>query len=238
MKAKQCQELFGYPFVGNPEAEVCEEVVTLMRNTKVMEQRSQEWYEQRKKVISASDIASAIGDNPHKSIDSLVKDKVFGTTFTGNIHTEHGQKYEPVATEMFATQYNHTVFEFGLLPHPHYQFIGGSPDGICADGSVIEIKCPLTRQIKHGEVPVYYYPQIQTVLDIVDMPVNRAYFIQYKPAVINHGEEIFSVIEVPRSKPWFQEKLPMVVKFWKDVMFYREHPYMLDPCKIVEGMYD
>lgn len=235
MKASECEQKYGYSFVGNPDAEVHPSVIHIMETNKVMEQRSEEWYQQRFKVVSASDIASAIGDNPHKPAHSLLKDKVYGATFKGNEHTAHGQKYEPVATELFCERTGHTVFEFGLLPHPKYKFLAGSPDGICADGSIIEIKCPLTREIK-DEIPSYYYPQVQTVMEITSSPTGLAYFIQYKPKELA-GKEIFSVTEVPRSKEWFEASLPKIVTFWKDVMFYREHPYMLEPCQIVTDLY-
>lgn len=234
MKACDCEALFGYHFTGDPEAEVCDKVVDLMRRNPPMEQRSAEWYAQRKKIVSASDIAAAIGDNPHKPPASLLRDKVFGATFEGNQYTAHGQKYEPVACEKFCRESGHTVFEFGLLPHPSLGFLGGSPDGICADGSIIEIKCPMAREIK-DEIPGYYYPQVQTVMDIVDSP--KCYFIQFKPEGLNGTAERFSVIEIPRSRDWFQASLPKIVKFWKDVMFYREFPDLLEPCHIDPNMY-
>lgn len=237
MKAYECEQQFGYHFTGDPNAEVCEHVVELMRRNPPMEQRSEEWYEMRKKVISASDIASAIGDNPHKSPESLLRDKVYGATFTGNIYTQHGQKYEPVACQKFCDLTGHTVFEFGLLPHPVHGFLGGSPDGVCADGSIIEIKCPMAREIK-DEIPGYYYPQVQTVLEITDSPTERAYFIQYKPEGIHGTPERFSVIEVPRSREWFAEKLPKIESFWNQVLYFREHPEELEPCKIDLNLYE
>jgi putative phage-type endonuclease len=236
MKASECEITFGYHFTGDPNAEVCDHVVELMRKNPPMEQRSEEWYEMRKKVVSASDIASAIGDNPHKLPKSLLRDKVFGATFEGNIYTAHGQKYEPIACQKFCDQTGHTVFEFGLLPHPVIGFIGGSPDGICADGSIIEIKCPMAREIK-DEVPGYYYPQVQTVLEIVDCPTNKAYFIQYKPDGINGTPERFSIVEVARSREWFAEKLPIIDSFWKSVVYYREHPNELEPCMVDLELY-
>ena len=229
MKAYECLEQFGYTFTGNPDAEVHPAVVNLMRNHKIIEQR--------RKVISASDIASAIGDNPHKPIRSLLRDKVFGCTFKGNVHTQHGQRYEPIACEKFCQQTGHTVFEFGLLPHPTIPFLAGSPDGVCADGSIIEIKCPLTRAIKN-EVPVYYYPQVQIVLEIVDSPTEKGYFIQYKPEEINNGVEEFVITEVPRSRTWFQEKLPLIADFWNSVIHFREHPEELEPCMIDANLYE
>ena len=67
------------------------------------------------------------------------------------------------------------VNEFGLIQHEKYSFLGASPDGICKNGIMLEIKCPFTRKInKTGEIynhicPAYYWVQVQQQLECCDL---------------------------------------------------------------------
>jgi len=96
------------------------EVINLS-NLKQYKQREPEWYEARKNMISASDMASVFKRNKYKSKNQLLKDKVLqDSTFTGNKFTRHGQKYEDVASIIYQYRNNYNIIEFGLLIHPLY----------------------------------------------------------------------------------------------------------------------
>jgi putative phage-type endonuclease len=235
LTAQQCKERFGYDFFGDPDTVVCDKVIQWMVDLEPMEQRSDAWYAARKKVLSASDAASALGLNKHQPVTALLQDKVFGSTFTGNEATAWGQKLEPLVTERFAKERNVAIFEFGLVPHKKYKFLGGSPDGVLSNGQSLEIKCPLNRKIVPGSIPIYYQPQVQMQMELLDFEIG--WFVQYRPAEIeDSGTEVFDVTMVARDRDWFKTfALPRMTAFWKEVMFYREHPYML--CTIDTEMY-
>jgi hypothetical protein len=108
-----------------------------------------------------------------------------------------------------------------LFPHPEYSWLGGSPDGITESGKLVEIKCPLKRKIT-PEVPVYYMPQLQLLMEILDL--DEAVFIQYKPSDITWPKPFeFVVTEVKRDREWFKTQLPIMDAFWKRVIWHREH---------------
>lgn len=224
-----------HQFEGDPNAPVHPNIQTLFKRIPVMEQRSAKWYEERKKRISASDVASAIGCNKYKSCLSLVIDKLLGSEFKGNKATEHGQKYEPVAIEKFVRQTGYTVFEVGLVEHPVHKWLAGSPDGVCAENALVEIKCPLSREIQHS-VPPHYMPQIQICMESCN--VDRCFFIQLRPEM-DGKPEIFDVLEVPRDREWFRKYLPILRHFWMEVMFFRAFPRELwfEKGQIVEDLY-
>lgn len=130
------------------------------------EQRSQEWLDLRKNMLTASDCATAIGENKYeKPFDLLLKKCGKGKPFTGNAATEHGNKYEDEARILYEQRHNEVVHEIGLEPHPKYPWLGGSPDGITESGKLVEIKCPMSRQIL-PEVPKHYMPQLQLCMEI------------------------------------------------------------------------
>jgi putative phage-type endonuclease len=188
-------------------------------------QRTPEWYSARQNMLTASDVATVIGNNPYEKYNSLVERKSYGTnTFFGNMATAHGQKHEDAARLLFGRLYGLETWEVGLFRHPKIKWLGGSPDGIASDGSLIEIKCPLKREIKH-EIPIYYYPQVQLCMEILDIP--QCYFIQYYPeSMVRDG--LIDILCVKRSKDWFEEKLPIMQKFWDTVQYNRLHPELYE----------
>jgi putative phage-type endonuclease len=159
-------------------------------------QRTQEWYDMRNSMITASAGAQAMGESKYDKPDKLILDKIgHGEKFGENKFVHHGKKYEKIATMIYEHIYNVKVGEFGLVPHqpsrkptPHGRvaFIGASPDGICTSatldggfspmvGRMLEIKCPLSREIKtsgeeDGEIcPHYYWVQVQLQLECCDL---------------------------------------------------------------------
>jgi len=182
-------------------------------------QRSEEWLALRGKMLTASDAATAIGVNSYEKPDGLILKKFGYNKFEGNEATEHGNKYENVARDIYCERYNEVAHEIGLHPHPLYNWLGGSPDGITESGKLLEIKCPLRRKIT-GEVPVHYMPQLQLLMEILNL--EECDFIQFKPEELtwpNPSE--FVVTNVKRSREWFAEQLPVMDAFWKRVLWYR-----------------
>lgn len=151
------------------------------------EQRSKEWFSQRDGMITASDIGTAINLNHYEKRHSLILKKCDkGPGYKDNKYVHHGKKYEEIATMIYQFRYNVVVEEFGLIPHPLVPFIGASPDGICTKytldgklsklvGRMLEIKCPLTREIKlegkiYNEIcPAYYWAQVQIQLEVCEL---------------------------------------------------------------------
>lgn len=148
--------------------------VKLLQQLPQPEQRSQEWYDMRYNMITASDVGTIIGYNKYQRPRDVILKKCGHNKFKGNIYTLHGQKYEPVATSIYESRYQTNVIEFGLIQHPKISFIGASPDGITDDGIMVEIKCPYTRYI-NGDVmhekTLSYYAQIQIQLEVCDLNI-------------------------------------------------------------------
>lgn len=184
-------------------------------------QRSDEWLKLRGKMLTASDVATAIGCNKYEKPEDLILKKCGYKKFNGNFATAHGNKYEDEARDKYCEMYDEVCHEIGLFPHEKYDWLGGSPDGITESGRLVEIKCPLTRKIIE-EVPEHYMPQLQLLMEILELEVCD--FIQYKPAEVAWPEpEQFLVLTVERDREWFQKYLPIMDSFWKRVLYHREH---------------
>ena len=179
------------------------------------EQRSQEWLDLRDQMITASDVASAIGDNHYETPDAFVKKKVLKTKWAGNAATEHGTLLEPLVRDLYDQRTGRKSHEIGLVQHRQYPWLGASPDGVTEDGLLIEIKCPLTRKIE-PKVPKHYWPQVQLQLEITDL--EECDFIQYRPAsaegAVPPKPEEFVVTRIKRDREWFQKNLPAMRAAW------------------------
>lgn len=162
-------------------------------------QRSQAWFDLRRGCITASDIASVLplDDISVKEyaeqfgipLNSLVKPNGFcnpysdkqnvilkkcgaGPGFTGNAATEWGTKYEPVAQDFYRKLTNSELLEFGMLVDPENTWIGASPDGITTKGCMLEIKCPLNRQLSDAP-PLSYWIQQQIQLQVCKLDMSH-----------------------------------------------------------------
>jgi putative phage-type endonuclease len=178
------------------------------------EQRSQEWLDLRDNMITASDVASAIGDNHYETPDAFVKKKVLKTKWAGNAATAHGTLLEPLVRDLYDQRTGRKSHEIGLVQHRQYPWLGASPDGVTEDGLLIEIKCPLTRKIE-PKVPKHYWPQVQLQLEITDL--EECDFIQYRPGnteSIPPRPEEFVVTRIKRDREWFQKNLPAMKAAW------------------------
>lgn len=158
-----------------------------LNSIKYPEQRSDEWFANRKEKITASDGGCVVGLNSHEPQWKFVLKKVIEQPFQSNIFCYHGKKLEEIATMVYEYRMNVKVKEFGMVPHKTIKFLGASPDGIVSPykldgkhlteevGTMLEIKCPFSRKIKKtGDVkgvqcPIYYWVQVQLQLECCDL---------------------------------------------------------------------
>ena len=209
-------------------------------------QRTPEWYEIRRSLLTASDVASVLGIKPYASYKGdiradTLKKKLENKPF-GNMFTAHGQKYEDEARDMMASVLGETVLDFGLLLHPDHPWLAASPDGVTLSGKCVEIKCPLKREIVPGHIPHHYVSQVQVQMSVCDL--NETIFVQYRPGFMNPDRKpLLDVVVVERDRQWFDDNLPAMKAFWEEYMAARE-TYIPEPLpppptsRIVDDLYD
>lgn len=174
------------------------------------EQRSPEWLALREGMLTASDAATAIGANKYETPEALLTKKVLRRAFKGNEAMDRGTRLEPICRDLYDELYGKKSHELGLVQHPQYPWLGGSADGITECGLLIEIKCPLTREIT-PVVPTHYIAQIQLNMEILDL--DACDFIQYR-------DEPYELVvtRVARDREWFAKNLPIMDAFWQKVV--------------------
>ncbi|BAD04430.1 YqaJ viral recombinase family protein [Italian clover phyllody phytoplasma] len=153
-----------------------------------LSQRTKEWYQHRKKYINASEIGSITGKDKFRTLEQLVHDKLFGTTFTSNKYTEHGNKTEPLARTFFEKTTN-LNFPDTIFTDDEVKMFSASLDGYNQQtNTLLEIKCPYRDEnnnistswngfFSYQEVPINYWAQIQCQLYCSQ--AKFAYFLVY-----------------------------------------------------------
>lgn len=161
-------------------------IIAKLKQVKIPQQRSAEWFKQRSQMITASDIGTALGENEHEHQFNVILKKLIDVPFTGEKACYHGKKYENIAAMIYGYRMNVSLAEYGCI-EDECGFIGASPDRIIdvykldgvhktnLVGKMVEIKCTATRKINmtsnniHDIVPDYYYPQPQIQMQCCDL---------------------------------------------------------------------
>ncbi len=158
------------------------------------DQRSDSWLSSRKKLLTASDIATVLDQtetscgayitafpdaqfeisvgkpcNPYSNKTEFYLRKCGkGIPFLGNEATLFGQLYEPIAQQVYQQVNRVDLIEFGLIPDPENPWLAASPDGITTAGVNVEIKCPLNR-VADPIPPIGYWIQMQIQMQTCGM---------------------------------------------------------------------
>ena len=153
--------------------------IDYLRSVPQHAQRTPEWYENRHKLITASNAYKAFEKESIKNqliyekckpIVQIESDKP--TIVDSPMHW--GQKYEPVSVQIYEYLYNTKVEDFGCIPHEKYSFLGASPDGIVVNkeseryGRMLEIKNVVSRLIT-GIPKKEYWIQMQLQMEVCDL---------------------------------------------------------------------
>jgi putative phage-type endonuclease len=156
----------------------------------LIKQRTPEWFKLREDRLTASDLYDAM-KNPH----SLIKRKLKNSSYNSNSipALKWGTMFEPMATRIYSNIKKKKIYEFGLIINDDIANFGASPDGITEEGIMIEIKCPISREIKEGVIPEKYYYQIQGQLAVCNL--NTCDYVECKFKCFNTEEEYLEEIK-------------------------------------------
>lgn len=160
-------------------------------------QRTPEWYSARHQAISASDVAKAlfktteamshfndsfgvtkftpkpdVSCDKYGCLNDLLFKKTDGPSWRDDDRTamKWGQQHEPVVQSIYSQMHQVDLLEFGSMRHPDIPFLLASPDGITVKGRMLEIKCPLSRQV-HPTPLLHYHMQMYMQLECCDLEV-------------------------------------------------------------------
>ena len=190
-----------------PTKEFLDELV----NRKQIEQRTPEWYEQMTKILSASELGNLFASPRQRA--KMVVAKTLPYVSRNNplaVYSDRmsafdwGIRFEPVVKQIYCHKYGVEVKELGRMHLPTDPRCTASPDGLvysCPQnqktGRLIEIKCPVTREID-GSIPKDYYAQMQMQMQVTGCKkcdyVEAQFASPYNNMQIRDGPALYSGI--------------------------------------------
>ncbi len=142
----------------------------------MIEQRTEEWRQQRCGKFTGSRFADVLARNKrtgeklkawHDLVWQIVVERMTGEPVEGpqGFALEWGKDVEPFARQAYELETGLSVEESEFIQHPKLEFVGCSPDGLVSTDGGLEMKCPKSS-IVHIQrfiegVPAEYIPQIQ-----------------------------------------------------------------------------
>ena len=198
----------------------------------MIEQRTEEWFQQRLGKVTASRISDVIAKTKtgvstsrQNYLVQLVSERLTGKKGDSFVNQAmlDGIEREGLARELYMRTRGVSVTEVGFFDHPTIAMSGASPDGAVnaeEDGKyagLIEIKCPIetthTNTLMSKSVPSKYIPQMQWQLACTG--AKWVDFVSYNP---NFPEELqLFVARVDRDDTYIAELEAEVIKFLDEV---------------------
>ena len=144
-----------------------------------IEQRSEQWHDQRRGLITASAIGGLLtptlkvadNDTSRALIAVLVAERINGWTEDNWISSDmmRGIEHEPYALEAYTERTGSAVESCGFMVLEGDGWtIGYSPDALVDEDGLVEVKCPRAKghlqTILRDSVPAYYMAQLQAGL--------------------------------------------------------------------------
>ena len=198
----------------------------------MIEQRTEEWFQQRLGKVTASRISDVIAKTKtgvstsrQNYLVQLVSERLTGKKGDSFVNQAmlDGIERESAARELYMRTRGVSVTEVGFFDHPIIKNSGASPDGAVnaeEDGKyagLIEVKSPIetthTNTLMSKSVPSKYIPQMQWQLACTG--AKWVDFVSYNP---NFPEELqLFVARVDRDDTYIGELEAEVIKFLDEV---------------------
>jgi putative phage-type endonuclease len=188
-----------------------------------------EWYGWRANGIGASDAAAIMGENPYKSVERLMAEKL------GRVVPEHDRfEVQPLALEAEARLRFCRMFGRKLDPtcvqSRHVSWLRTSVHGLAPDGlSVAEFRCSwpaYQHAVKTGQPLPYYRPQLQHLLAVTELE-----FVDYV-AYIPDATPI--CLRVERDDGYIAHMLCKENAFWERFLDAQKRQFEQETTKLGE----
>ena len=185
------------------------------------------WREERKWRLTASNFGQICKATESRDLALLCK-TLYDPPLLNNAAVNHGKTYETVALKKFSEVSNRPVHQCGLFVNSDFSFLGGSPDGVVDDASLVEIKCPFNGR-NSRIAPGKYFPFLEAKPEGgFSLRKNHNYYFQIMGQLaISKRKSCFFVVFTLTD--FFVEEIFFNPSFFKDEMlpkllaFYENH---------------
>lgn len=174
-------------------------------------QRTPEWYEYRKKRVTASEASTIIAQG--KGYQRVFEQKV--GVRDSNVSSEYmtiGTENEEAVVVLYRQKYpDEEVFhDLSIIPHQTLDYVAASLDACTASGINVEIKTVFKdRFIKVSKM---YFDQVQLQMEVADL--DKTHLVQH---YINMPDQPIVVHEILRDRHWFERNKEIFRVFVKKI---------------------
>lgn len=170
-------------------------------------QRTPEWYEYRKKRVTASEASTIIAQG--KGRERIFEQKV-GIRDT-NISSDYmtiGTDNEKAVVVLYREKYpEEEVFhDLSIIPHRTLDYVAASLDACTASGINVEIKTMFKD--KFVKVSKMYYDQVQLQMEVADL--DKTHLVQH---YIRMPDQPIVVHDILRDRGWFDRNSGIFKEF-------------------------
>jgi putative phage-type endonuclease len=172
----------------------------------INDQRSLQWIAKRGEMLTASEITKAFRSASPSARYELFLRKIVGPKPMGaDLQPKAliwGTQFESVAKGLYETFEGVKIVDTSCVKHPKHSFLGASPDGIILTpdpmdsrwGTLVEFKCPISRQFKDDSpIPEYYWHQMQMQMECTG--VDHCTYIEFRFEQLPHTKWVESTSE-------------------------------------------
>lgn len=192
-------------------------------------QGSKEWFALRKHRLTASAFSTALGFWNNRRVELWEEKAFFKDSLIPNPAMSWGVLKEDTAVERYREITGNVVKEFGFQIYFEndelLSWLGASPDGLiksCPSGlsgsseGILEVKCPYNKGrpelgLPWASVPYYYMPQLQGLLEILDMTLLDFYCWTPNASTvfrIRRDPDYWALIYEPLKEFWWENVMP------------------------------
>lgn len=206
-------------------------------------QRTPEWFEQRKSRITGSRVGALLGLSPWQTPNDVLRAMVreyhgAESEFPGSPATDHGNNNEQRALLAFMRETGLGVEQCGFFPYG--ELMGASPDGLTSDGGVLELKVPYSLRNGGNFKPLADQPHYacQVQMEMLAAGRSHAYFAQYvapkgDPLAHDYVPEQINIERVEADPEWLDKNLPAISAFYALYIEELKNPEHLEPLRVV-----
>lgn len=195
------------------------------------EKRRQEWLAERRELITASDAAAILGEDPYRGEHAIYLEKVFAVEPEESTLMRRGRRHEAAIALEYAEQTGRPVRafpEYTIIRHPSIPWLAFTPDRAidptelapapagCSGPAPLQIKLGLGSAKAWGEdAPVYYRVQVQIEI--------ACYGASWGALAGLLGPGPLHTVDEPRHDRFLEGALPLLEAF-RDRVRRREPP--------------
>ena len=251
------EEQFSLMIQNRATPSVSIEIMNELLSRKQIEQRTEAWYKQMPTIISASELGNLFGSAYQRSkfvvsktVPYQKRQQDLAVSSSRMSAFDWGIRFEPVVKQIYEHMHGATVKELGRMIHSVDPRCTASPDGLIYNsanptkiGHLIEIKCPVTREID-GSIPKDYYHQMQMQLHVTGLHVcdyvEASFSSAYNQEPPKEGPVLYygSIALVCRSgiheQPFYYSYGPLFETDWQPMLDTEEDLIEIIPWRLYQ----